>query len=312
MKIRVGISACLLGEEVRYNGGHKLDRYVRDTLGQYFDFVPVCPEVEAGFGVPRETARLVGDIDNPRMQTTKTEVDLTEIMQSWAARRVAELESENLCAYIFKSGSPSSGMERVKVYPEGGGMPVKKGVGMFARAFMDHFPMIPVEDEGRLHDAGLRENFVERVFAMKHWQETEKTRAGIIDFHSRHKLLLMAHSPQAYKELGGLVADLSGDNLEIVAKSYAPLLMAALTIKATPEKTTNVLQHIMGYFKKQLTADEKKELVEVIASYHDEQVPLIVPVTLLNHYVRKFDEPYLKTQYFLNPHPLELKLRNHC
>lgn len=311
-KIRIGISACLLGEEVRYNGGHKLDRYLRDTLGRFFEYVPVCPEVEAGFGVPREPVQLVGDPDHPRMLTVNTRRDLTDQMQSWSANRVAALETEHLCGFIFKAKSPSSGMERIKVYPSEGGMPAKKGVGLFAREFMDRFPLLPVEDEGRLHDDNLRENFIERVFVMHRWREVARTRAGVVDFHSRHKLLIMAHSPQAYRQLGQQVADLKGREIAAVFDAYAPLLMSALKLKATPKKITNVLMHVMGYFKKQLTADEKQELLDVIHAYHDEQVPLIVPVTLLNHYVRKYDETYLRSQYFLNPHPLELKLRNHC
>lgn len=311
--IRVGISSCLMGEKVRYDGSHKHDHFLTDTLGPYFEYVPVCPEVEAGFGVPRETVRLVGDVEHPRMVTSNTGRDMTDQMMDWVGPRVEALAAENLSAYIFKSKSPSSGMERIKVYPESGeGMPVKKGVGLFARAFMDRFPLLPVEDEGRLHDANLRENFIERVFVMKRWQELDKTRAGLVDFHSRHKYLIMAHSLEAYKELGALIADLKGPKLAGISDAYAPVLMAALKQTATVGQVTNVLQHIMGYFKKELSPDEKQELVEVIAAYHDEQVPLIVPVTLLNHYVRKFDEPYLRSQYFLTPHPQELKLRNHC
>jgi uncharacterized protein YbgA (DUF1722 family)/uncharacterized protein YbbK (DUF523 family) len=312
-KIRVGISACLLGENVRYDGGHQLDRFLRDSLGAFFEYVSVCPEVEAGFGVPREPIRLVGAIEDPHILTVNTARDLTGQMQDWAAQRVETLASENLCGFIFKSRSPSSGMERVKVYPvEGGGMPIKKGVGLFARAFMDRFPFLPVEEEGRLHDENLRENFIERVFVMKRWRELDGTRAALVDFHSRHKYVIMAHSPVAYRQLGQLVADLRGDKLERAMQEYVPILMTALKLIATPKKTTNVLMHVMGYFKRQLTAAEKQELVEIIREYCEEQIPLIVPVTMLNHYVRKYEQPYLAEQYFLNPHPLELKLRNHC
>jgi uncharacterized protein YbbK (DUF523 family) len=169
-KIRLGISSCLLGQNVRYDGGHKLDRYLTDTLGQYVEYVPVCPEVECGLGVPREAVRLVGDSESPRLVTVKTKQDLTERMMTWAGKRVKELEKEGLCGFVFKSGSPSSGMERVKIYNERG-MAEKKGRGMFARAFMDHFPLIPVEEEGRLHDPRLRENFIESIFALMRWRE---------------------------------------------------------------------------------------------------------------------------------------------
>ncbi|UCG12277.1 MAG: DUF1722 domain-containing protein, partial [Deltaproteobacteria bacterium] len=189
-KIRIGISACLLGEKVRFDGGHKLDRYIVNTLGQYFDFVPVCPEVECGLGIPRESMRLVGNPENPWLITHKTKIDHTERLLSWARGRVQELEREDLCGFIFKKDSPSSGMERVRVYTEKG-MPAKTGVGMFARAFMEHFPLLPVEDEGRLHDPRLRENFIERVFTLKRWREilAKPPRLGhVVDFHTRHKL----------------------------------------------------------------------------------------------------------------------------
>ncbi len=312
-KIRVGISSCLLGENVRYNGGHKLDTYLRDTLGEYFEYVPVCPEFEAGFGVPRESIRLVGEVENPKILTTKTAIDKTSQMQSLVRKRVSELAAENLCAYIFKSKSPSCGMERVKVYPEKEGpMPIKKGVGLFARAFMESFPNLPTEEEGRLNDIHLRENFIERVFVMRRWQLFERSPAGFLDFHSKHKLLVMAHSVTAYRELGRMLADFKNQNLDDLMHPYLEVLMRALKMRATPKKITNVLMHVMGYFKNELSSDEKVELLEMIKSYHDKQIPLSVPVSLLNHYVRKYDQQYLHEQYFLNPHPTELKLRNYC
>lgn len=311
--IRLGISACLLGEKVRYDGGHKQDRFLTDTLGQYVTYVPVCPEVECGLGVPRETMRLVGDVEAPRLVTTKSGIDHTARMTSWAAQRVRDLEKENLCGFIFKSDSPSSGMERVKVYGKSG-MPVKKGVGLFARAFMTHFPFLPTEEEGRLHDPVIRENFIERVFVFKRWREliSGKKKSGeLVSFHTRHKLMLLAHSPAHYREMGKLVARIKDIPADTLYDTYQTLLMAALQLKASPAKNTNVLQHIMGYFKKQLSADEKKELLDIIDLYQKRHVPLIVPVTLLNHYVRKYDPPYLKSQFYLSPHPIELNLRNH-
>ncbi|HIJ57917.1 MAG TPA: DUF1722 domain-containing protein, partial [Deltaproteobacteria bacterium] len=205
-KIKVGISACLLGQPVRYDGGHQRDRYLIDTLGQYMEYVPVCPEVECGLGTPREAMRLVGTPENPRLVTRKTGVDHTQKMIRWAKKRIKALEIENLCGFIFKSKSPSSGMSRVKVYNDQG-VPAQTGVGMFARAFMDHFPLIPVEEDGRLHDPKIRENFIERVFALMRWRENreEKPAMGrLVDFHSKNKLLIMAHSPKHYKEMGRL------------------------------------------------------------------------------------------------------------
>jgi uncharacterized protein YbgA (DUF1722 family)/uncharacterized protein YbbK (DUF523 family) len=313
-RIRLGISSCLLGENVRWNGGHKLDRFLTDTLGQYVEYVPVCPEVECGFGIPRETFRLVGDPQDPRLVTSRTKVDHTDRMKAWVRQRVTELEKEDLCGFIFKSDSPSSGMERVKVYnPKG--MPEKKGVGMFARAFMEHFPLIPVEEDGRLHDPKLREIFIEQIFALKRWRETlgqKRSLGNLVNFHTHHKLLILSHSPKHFREMGKLVA--AGKQLpiaELYAK-YESLLIEALRLKTTIKKNTDVLQHIMGYFKKHITADEKKEVLEIIEQYRSGYVPLIVPVTLLNHYVRKYEQPYLRQQIYLNPHPVALKLRNHA
>jgi uncharacterized protein YbgA (DUF1722 family)/uncharacterized protein YbbK (DUF523 family) len=311
-KIKMGVSSCLLGEKVRYDGQAKLDHYVRDTLGHYVEFVPVCPEFELGLGVPRETMRLVGDPENPRLVTTKTKVDLTERMLAWCGQRVSDLEGEGLCGFIFKSKSPSSGMERVKVY-QASGMAVKKGRGLFAKAFMDRFPLLPVEEEGRLNDPAIRENFIEQVFTLQRWRDMLRNQgdaAGLVKFHSEHKYLLMAHSVSGYRELGRLVADLKGVKLAAAFVAYHEQMMKALRLQATVKKQVNVLQHMAGYFKRQLSADEKQELQEIIGQYHQGLVPLIVPITLINHYVRKYDEPYLASQFYLHPHPIELQLRN--
>ena len=313
-RITIGVSSCLLGNNVRYNGGHKLNRYVRDTLGRFLDFVPVCPEVECGLPTPRETMRLVGDPDNPRLVTSRSGIDHTKRMKTWAAKRVKDLQADQLCGFIFKKDSPSSGMQRVKVYNDKG-MPHRTGSGLFARAFMDYFPRIPVEDEGRLNDPRLRENFIERIFALKRWRtllEHRKALSRLIDFHSREKLLILAHSPKHYRLMGQLVA--KGKRLSLVElfDEYERQFMAALLLKTTAAKNMNVLQHILGFFKKVLTADEKQELLEIISNYRSGHVPLIVPITLVNHYVRKYRQPYLALQTYLRPHPIDLQLRNHC
>lgn len=311
--IKIGISRCLLGDKVRYDGGHKRDRFLTDTLSMYVDYVPVCPEVEAGFPIPRDAFRLVGDPQNPKMITIKTSKNVTTVMKKWAGKRVKELEKESLCGFIFKKDSPSSGMERVKVYNDKG-MPVKKGSGIFAAIFMEHFPLIPVEEEGRLHDPILRENFIERIFVLKVWRETldsRKTMANIIDFHTRHKLLIMAHSVKHYRAMGRLIGIGKQYPISEIYHQYESLLMGSLKLKATVKKNTNVLHHMMGYFKKQLSSNEKQELNEIIEQYRVGYIPLIVPVTLINHYVRKYDQEYLEKQVYLNPHPAALKLRNH-
>jgi len=312
-KIKLGISTCLLGENVRYDGGHKLDRFLTDTLGQYVEYVPVCPEVECGLPIPRESMHLEGDPESPRLITSKIKQDMTERMVRWAKRRVVEIEEQDLCGFIFKSDSPSSGMERVRVYNEQG-MPIKKGIGMFARIFMEHFPLLPVEDEGRLHDPELRENFIERIFTLRRWREVltrKETLGNVVDFHTKHKLLILSHSPKHYQTMGKLVAKAKELPIRELYQQYQTILMEALQLKATPKKNTNVLHHMMGYFKEQLSADEKQELLEVIDHYRQEYIPLIVPITLIQHYVRKYNQPYLKQQVYLNPHPLELQLRNH-
>jgi uncharacterized protein YbgA (DUF1722 family)/uncharacterized protein YbbK (DUF523 family) len=312
-KIKLGISACLLGEEVRFDGGHKLDRFITETLGKFVDFVPVCPEVECGLGIPREAMHLVAAPDGPRLVTVRTGVDHTERLLAWARKRVEELEREELCGFIFKSDSPSSGMERVKIY-SGKGMAAKTGVGLFAREFMHHFPLLPVEEEGRLHDPGLRENFLERLFTLKRWRDTlalGPKPGHLVDFHTRHKLLIMSHSPKHYELLGKLVAQIKGIPQPELYDHYQTQLMEALRLKTTIKKNVNVLLHVMGYFKKNLSSAEKEELLEIIDEFRKEYIPLIVPVTLLNHYVRKYEQPYLKDQYYLHPHPIELKLRNH-
>jgi len=312
-KIKLGISTCLLGENVRYDGGHKLDEFLTETLGQYVEYVPVCPEVECGLPVPRESMHLEGNPESPRLVTTRSRRDMTEQMVQWAQKRVVELEKEDLCGFIFKANSPSSGMQRVRVFNEKG-MPVKKGAGIFARIFMNHLPLLPVEDEGRLHDPDLRENFIERIFTLKRWREVlgkEVSRGKVVDFHTKHKLLILSHSPKHYQAMGKLVAQAGDLPLKEFYHQYQTLLIVSLGLKTTPRKNVNVLHHMMGYFKERLSPDEKQELLEVVDHYLRGHIPLVVPITLISHYVRKYDQPYLKQQVYLNPHPLELQLRNH-
>jgi uncharacterized protein YbgA (DUF1722 family) len=205
-------------------------------------------------------------------------------------------------------------MERVKVYNEKG-IPVNKGVGLFARVFMEHFPLVPVEEEGRLHDPIVRENFVESIFTLKRWREAiaDKRDIGtLVDFHTRHKLLIMSHSPKHYRSMGKLVAEGKQFPVDELFSTYESLLMEAMKLRTTIKKNTNVLQHIMGYFKRELSKDEKQELLGIIFNYRDGDLPLIVPITLMNHYVRKYDEPYLGKQFYIKPHPTELHLRNHA
>jgi uncharacterized protein YbgA (DUF1722 family) len=264
--------------------------------------------------VPRESMRLEGAPESPRLVTVGTKRDFTGQMLNWANERVCELDGEGLCGFIFKSGSPSSGMERVKVYDEANNAARKTGTGLFASVFMKHFPRLPVEEECRLHDPVLRENFIERIFVLKNWREMLQQGERLnqlVDYHSRHKLLIMAHSTRHLTLMGKLAAGAKGRGLGSVFAEYEKLLMEALKLKATVKKHTNVLQHMTGYFKKQFSDWEKKELTEVIAQYHEGGLPLIVPIALIGHYARKYDREYLKEQYYLSPDPLELRLRNH-
>ncbi|MDR4478860.1 MAG: DUF523 and DUF1722 domain-containing protein [Nitrospira sp.] len=311
--LRLGISRCLLGEEVRFDGGHKRDQFLTDVLGRYVEWVPVCPEVEAGLGTPREAMRLVGDPQQPRLVSIKSGKDHTRALEHVTAHRLPDLERLDLSGYVFKKDSPSCGVERVRTYNEHG-MPGRKGVGVFARAYVERFPLIPVEEEGRLCDPPLRENFIERVFSYRRWQDLVQsgvTRQAVVRFHTVHKYLLLAHSAPHYRQLGRLVAQVNAYRGKDLVHRYGELFMQALAVKATVRKHVNVLQHILGYFKDRLDAQEKTELLGVIGDYHQGLTPLIVPLTLIKHYVQIFDVGYIREQVYLNPHPKELMLRNH-
>jgi len=312
--VKVGVSSCLLGEQVRYDGGHKHDRFITETLGAYFEWVHVCPEVEYGLPVPREAMHLVGDPASPRLVTIKTGIDHTDGMLQWSEKKLRQLEKEELCGFIFKGRSPSSGIYGIKVYTPSG-MPGGKSEGIFGGAFRRYFPLIPVIDDGRLHDPDLRENFIERVFVYKRWKDflkSEKNIGEFVSFHTDLKLLIMAHSPKHYASLGKLVANAKKYKKDELYIEYIHVLMEGLGLIATVKKNTNVLMHIAGYFKKLITADEKQELLELIEQYHGGYIPLIVPLVLIRHYVRKYREPYLERQFYLNPHPIEMMLRNHA
>ena len=312
-QIKIGVSWCLLGEKVRYDGRHKLDHFIRDSLGRYLNLVPICPEMECGLPVPREAMNLYGDPVAPRLITAGTGRDFTSQMQTWCTGRLADLEKEDLHGYILKSKSPSCGIDHIKV-SEANGRASRHGAGLWAQRLQDRFPFLPVVDEVRLHDPGHREMFIEGIFVHKRWHEALAPRLTLnrlLNFHTRHKLLIMAHSPDKYRRLGRLLAEGRGRDLEELAQEYLSLLHRTLALAATPKKNVNVLHHLLGYFKKQLSPEEKQEFLEIAQAYAQGRIPLIVPVTLINHYVRRYDQPYLKEQYFLNPDPLELKLRHH-
>lgn len=318
-RVRLGISACLLGQEVRYNGGHKRDVFLTDVFGRYVDWVDVCPEVEIGLGTPRPSMRLVrigrGEEARVRLITSETGADHTDAMRTWAARRIAELATMDLDGYVLKKDSPSCGMERVKLYPADGGMPNKEAQGIFAEELMRRLPHLPVEEEGRLNDPPLRENFITRVFVHARWRELERegwTRASLMRFHERHKFLLLARNQAGMRRLGRLLGDsVRADDLQELARAYRQGLTEVLRRAPTRRGHTNVLQHMAGFVSDRLDAADREELRETIERYRLGLVPLIVPITLLRHYVRKQEIAYLQGQVYLEPHPHELMLMNH-
>ncbi len=309
-KIRLGISSCLLGERVRYDGNHKHDSFLTGTFGLFFEWVPVCPEVAVGLGIPRPPIRLVGSPASARAVGAKdASIDVTDKLAAYGKRQAHALE--NLSGYIFKSKSPSCGMERVKVY-RAAGAPAANGRGIYAAAFLSAQPWLPAEEEGRLGNPRLRENFIERVFVYRRWQELVArglSASRLMEFHAHHKLALMAHDVEAYRALGRLVARAGRRNLKEFGHDYIRRLMDALRRPATPARHANVMMHLMGYLKTQLDADDRAELLEMIHAYRRGETPFAAPLTLLRHYFRRFPDPTVMHQTYLHPDPRELLLR---
>jgi len=311
--VRLGVSACLLGQQVRYDGGHKRNSFLIDVLGPFVEWVSVCPEEEAGFGTPREAMRLERRRDGIHLMTVRSKVDVTAQLLEVGERRVPALAAMNLDGYVFKKDSPSCGLMRVKVYGPSG-MAERDGRGLFADAVVQAMPLLPTEEEGRLGDPRLRENFVERVFGYRRLRAlvAGSPRArDLMDFHARHKLLLLAHSPAAYASLGRFVADTKGRVSQRRLEEYARAFMTALGAMATRGRHANVLQHMAGYFPRLIDAEARGELASSIADYQKGLVPLIVPITLVLHHARAHRVQYLLEQVYLHPHPKELMLRNH-
>jgi len=311
-RILIGISSCLLGHEVRYDSGHKHNAYITQTLGRFFEFMPFCPEVAIGLGIPRPPIQLVQFDDGVHVRGVRNpQQDVTRELVAYGEQVAGRLHA--VSGYLFKKGSPSCGMERVKIYNPGG-QPAGSGAGMFAATLMRQLPELPVEEEGRLMDPVLRENFVERVFVYHRWQKLCGSRPGaaeLVDFHTRHKFIVLAHHESAYRELGRLVADAGKGDLGATLQAYIRVLMQALKKNATPRQHANVLMHILGFFKRHLETADKAELLDVIDAYRRGQLPLIVPITLIKHHLRHYPDDYVSRQYYLNPHPRELMLRNH-
>ena len=309
---RLAISACLMGDEVRYNAGHKQSHLCRDALAEHFDFIRVCPEVAIGLGIPREPIRLVGDAASPRaVGSVNVKLDVTAALSEYGSQMAAQLE--DICGYIFMQKSPSCGLERVKVYRDNGALQRDGGRGIYAQAFCAAYPDLPVEEEGRLNDPVLRENFLVRVFAYADWQRllaTGLSRRALTDFHARYKYQLMANNPLQYKLLGKLLGRMGDATPDEIGPRYFSQLISALKRCATRGTHSNVLLHLSGYLKQQISSDDKQEMLHLIEQYRLGIVPLIVPLTLLKHLFRLHPDPYIARQVYLQPHPENLSLRN--
>jgi uncharacterized protein YbgA (DUF1722 family)/uncharacterized protein YbbK (DUF523 family) len=311
-KPKLGVSACLLGAEVRFNGGHKESHLCTRALTDYFEFVPACPEVAIGMGIPREPIRLVGDAENPQaLGSVNREMNVTQALADYGVQMADELS--DISGYIFMQKSPSCGLERVKVYRENGAPVDGGGTGIYAKAFCARHPNLPVEEDGRLNDPILRENFITRVFAYAAWHELLEaglTRRSLTEFHSRYKYQLMANDPVQYRALGNMLGSMGRSDPNDIAAQYFSDLMAALKKCATRRTHTNVLQHLTGYLKQTISTADKQEIQQLITQYHQGIVPLIVPLTLLKHHFRQHPDPYVALQVYMQPHPENLSLRN--
>ena len=313
--IKIGVSSCIIGEEVRWNGGHARQRWLTDVFWDFVDYVPVCPEVEVGMGVPRPTVRLERHGSGIRMIDPKNEVDWTAAMNRLSRSRASEMESHDLCGFVLKKNSPTCGLERVKVVHEGGGGASKDGQGLFASALVHRFPHLPIEEEGRLNDPQIRENFVERVFAFRRVKDVFKPRwtvGDVVEFHTREKLLLRAHDEVRYRELGVLVANSKAIPRGAFKDDYMDRYMAALRRRATVAKHGNVLQHMVGFLRWVDDEAGREEMQGAIEDFRAGLVPLIVPTTLIRHLAKRHDQQILLESSYLSPHPKELMLRNHA
>lgn len=312
-KIPLGISQCLLGERVRFDGGHKHNRYLTDVLGEYMEFRPVCPEVAIGLGIPRKPIRLVITGDGERIRGIENpDLDVTDALIAEAETAVQQMP--DICGYVFMQNSPSCGVYSLKRYRPNGFSLDNKGRGAYAKRFMELMPLLPVEEAGRLNDAGLRDNFLSRVFAYYDFQvqvAPAPTAKKLIEFYSRYKYQVMAHHVPSYFAIGRYLSNLAGRDIVTASQEFFRLFMEALAHHATRKGNTNTMMHLRGYLKTQLNTSERQELSQLIDSYRTGFVPLVVPLTLLKHHLLKLDHPYLKSQTFWAPHPERLGLRNH-
>lgn len=308
----IAVSACLLGEKVRFDGGHKCDNYLTQQLQPFVSFRTYCPEAAIGMGIPRPPIRLTGDVENPQAVGVKdSSQNFTLRLEKYATETAPQLTT--IAGYIWKKGSPSCGMERVKVYPSATERAIPKGIGVYSKVIQQHYPVLPMEEEGRLQDWVLRENFLLRVYTLHRWQQLQHqgiTKKELLNFHTKHKYIVMSHSQAAYQRLGQLLSQLKNSDISQLASDYIHELLFAMQRKVTRKRHSNVLLHIMGYLKKSIATADKEELLQIIDQYRQGELPLIVPITMLRHYFRLYPDPYMLQQYYLNPYPASLGLRN--
>ncbi|MCL4191204.1 MAG: DUF523 and DUF1722 domain-containing protein [Thermoguttaceae bacterium] len=313
--VRVGVSACLLGTAVRFNGGHQRSNYIAESLSHFVQYVPVCPEVEIGLGTPREAIRLRRSHAGGPLQLvgSRTGTDHTEAMQQYSSRKLDQLDTLNLSGYIFAKNSPTCGVHRVRVYDQNG-VPSRDGRGLFAAAVVERWPLLPVEEDGRLNDPQIRESFLHRIFAYhraKSLFASSWSVGDLVRFHTREKMLLLAHDPATFRRLGALVAGAKERPRDEIAAEYLSGFMGGLSRVATAGSHFNVLEHVLGFFKRLLGPDEKRELLQLMDDFRRRFVPLAVPLTLIRHYVTLFQIAYLRDQTYLASHPRELMLQVH-
>jgi uncharacterized protein YbgA (DUF1722 family)/uncharacterized protein YbbK (DUF523 family) len=313
-KIKIGISTCLLGERVRFDGGHKHDKYITTSLGQFFEWIAICPEVELGLGTPRPSLRFEMMGQQPRLMQPQTSLDITDAMSKFSERKVKKLQKQEIYGYILKSRSPSCGLERIKVYRGHAVRPFTNGVGLYAQHLIEALPNLPIEDDGRLCDPVIRENWISRVFAYHAFHNEVYPRPSVgklVKFHTKYKFTILSHCTVSYKALGQLVAQAKPRPITEVCQDYETLFMSALKKKATAAKQVNVMEHMLGFFKKSLDSEVRQEIGASIQDYRAGFVPLIVPITLLKHYAQIQGTEYLIGQSYLSPHPKQLALLSH-
>ena len=311
--IKIGISACVLGEQVRYNGCSEKDPYITEVLAKFVEFVPICPEVACGMGVPREEMRQVDCNGDIRLIGGESGEDWTDRMGTWSDRVLPGLNEEGLNGFILRSKSPTCALRKARIYMTDG-KPPRFGAGFFAERLHQAFPLLPLESNDRLYNPLIRENFIRRVFILKRWKDllAKGMQIGnLVDFHNRHKMLIRAHDIRGYRQLGKLLGESTVFNTDEIFDTYGNMLFRSLTLKATPRKNADVLKHAAGFIKKDIDADDMQDLVTKINGYKNGKLPLAVPVTLINFFARKYDKPYLLQQYFFNPDEAELRLLNH-